>query len=82
MAVFLILTLIVITQETGVTVGTGHCVGKVRTGSLGWVWLWPEKVEAGEKGCTTPLLLILNDQFMYLIRLHTPFRRPVVQPYH
>lgn len=33
MAVSLILTLIVITKETGVTVGTGHCVGKVRTGS-------------------------------------------------
>jgi hypothetical protein len=33
MAVFLVLTLIVITNETGITVGTGYCVGKVRTGS-------------------------------------------------
>ena len=33
MAVFLILILIVLTKEIGVTVSTGHCVGKVRTGS-------------------------------------------------
>ena len=33
MAVFLVLTLIVITNETSVTVGTGYCVGRVRAGS-------------------------------------------------
>ena len=33
MAVSLIPILVVLTKETGVTVGTGHCVGKVRIGS-------------------------------------------------
>ena len=43
MAVFLILILIVLTKETGVTVGTGHCVSKVGAGSgaksIRLVWL-------------------------------------------